>query len=227
MARKVLFLDRDGVLNIDRGYINRIQDWQFCEGAIAGIRALRAADFRIALVTNQSGVARGMFSIDELRRLHHFVQQQLREAGAPLDAIAFCPHAPQANCLCRKPRIDTAHQIEQTLGELINYSESWMIGDKLSDMKFGKRLGARTVLIESRYWQWDEVTNLPNVTARSLWEAVPQILDSQAIAGSTFLADETRSPTCTRQVGSGRCAGATFLADETRSPTCTRQVGSG
>ena len=177
MASKVIFLDRDGVLNVDHGYVHKIEDWEFCAGAIEAIRALREAGYFIAVVTNQSGVARGMFSLEDLHRLYEFVQQQLRQAGAAVDAIVYCPHAPEDNCPCRKPRTGMAQQIEKTIGDSIDYSESWMVGDKLSDIEFGLRLGTRTALIQSRYWREGELLHPPDITIISLWDAARQILD--------------------------------------------------
>jgi D,D-heptose 1,7-bisphosphate phosphatase len=107
MARAVIFLDRDGTLNVDKGYVHRAEEWEFTDRAPEALRALRAAGYAIALVTNQSGVGRGCFTLDDVRALHEYVQQRLAEDGVSLDAIAVCPHAPDEGCSCRKPRTST------------------------------------------------------------------------------------------------------------------------
>lgn len=124
MARAVIFLDRDGTLNVDKGFVHRAEDWEFTDRAAEALRELREAGYVIALVTNQSGVARGFFTLADVRALHEDVRQRLARQGVTLDAIAICPHAPDDDCECRKPRTGMARQIETQLGEPIPYERS-------------------------------------------------------------------------------------------------------
>lgn len=176
MPRPVIFLDRDGTVNVDDGYLYRIEDWQFIAAAPEAIRSLRDAGFAIAMVTNQSGVGRGYYTLDAVQSLHDYVQRQLAEYETRFDAIAVCPHRPDEECACRKPRTAMAKEIERQLGDSIAYSHSWTIGDKLSDIGFGSNLGTHTALLRSRYWDEPPQPNPPELIAASLHEAAQKIL---------------------------------------------------
>jgi D,D-heptose 1,7-bisphosphate phosphatase len=167
-------------LNVDTGYVHRPEDWQFTDRAPEALRDLRAAGYAIALVTNQSGIARGYFTRECVRTLHRFVQQQLAEHGAALDAIAICPHGPDDGCACRKPRTGMVQQIEEQLGEPIAYERSWTIGDKISDLQFGRALGTRVALLRSGYWHEDHQNAAAVVIADSLYQAAQAILAQDA-----------------------------------------------
>src|SRR5262245_6668268 len=102
MPAKVAFLDRDGTLNVDHGYVYRVSDWQFTDRAMEALQWLKSAGFRLALVTNQSGIARGFYRLQDMLVLHEHMQAQLSVAGLSLDAVAFCPHGEIPPCDCRK-----------------------------------------------------------------------------------------------------------------------------
>ena len=176
MPRKVAFLDRDGTINVDRGYVYRPEDWQFTERAVEAIALLRSAGFAVAVITNQSGIAAGYYTLDDLHRLHCYFQEELARAGTCVDAIAFCPHGAAENCDCRKPLTGMSSQVEQALGEPLDYAASWTIGDKPADLGFGRALGTRTVLLRSRYWNEAELPQPPDLIADSLIKAVEAIL---------------------------------------------------
>jgi D-glycero-D-manno-heptose 1,7-bisphosphate phosphatase len=178
MTRAVIFLDRDGTLNVDQGYIYRPEDWEFTDRALEALRDLREAGYSIALVTNQSGIGRGYFTLDDVHVLHQHVQERLGEQGVRLDAVAVCPHAPGDGCECRKPRTGMARQIETQLGEPIAYNRSWVIGDKLCDLDFGRALGVQVALLQSRYWDAARLQEAPALIANSLYESAQAILDA-------------------------------------------------
>jgi D-glycero-D-manno-heptose 1,7-bisphosphate phosphatase len=175
MAARVVFLDRDGTVNVDRGYVSRIEDWQFTERAVDALRLLQTAGFRLAVVTNQSGIARGYYRLEDMHALHDHLRRQLEQAGVVLDALAFCPHAEQPPCDCRKPRTGMATQVAAQLSEPIDYAASWTIGDKVSDLAFGAALGTRVALIRSRYWQHSDLPLAPTLVADSLYAAAVQL----------------------------------------------------
>lgn len=166
---KVAFLDRDGTINIDHGFVHRVEDWQLTEGAAKGIETLRNAGFRIAVVTNQSGVAAGLYTERDIETLHAHMQRELAGKGAHIDAIAYCPHARDTSCECRKPGTGMATQIERQLGRSINYAGSWTIGDKPSDIAFGEALGTQTALIRNPHCLSDTLDCEPIVIAESLY----------------------------------------------------------
>lgn len=168
MPKSVIFLDRDGTINVDHGYVHRIQDWEFIPGSIDAILRLRFAHYAIAIVSNQSAIAAGKYTLEDVTRLHAFVRAEFARHSATIDAIAICPHSSVNNCDCRKPRPGLARQIEKQLGHSIDYATSWTVGDKISDIGFGRALGTRTILLRSRYWQPGELTFQPDRIADSL-----------------------------------------------------------
>lgn len=176
MARAVIFLDRDGTLNVDKGFVQRAEDWEFTDRAADALRELREVGYALALITNQSGVGRGYFTLDDVHVLHEYVRQQLAEQGVTLDAIGICPHAPDDGCRCRKPRTGMARQIETQLGEPIAYDRSWVIGDKLSDLEFGRALGTQVCLLRSRYWHEGQLQDSSVLIADSLYRAAQVII---------------------------------------------------
>ncbi|MCP5090592.1 MAG: HAD family hydrolase [Gammaproteobacteria bacterium] len=176
MAIKAAFLDRDGTINVDQGYVHRREDWQFTDRAIEALSLLRDYGFVIAVVTNQSGIARGFYSAEDVAALHEYVQQQCLRAGTRIDAFAICPHLPEDGCSCRKPGTGMARRVAQAVGVEIDYASSWAVGDKVSDMQFGQALGARTALIRSGYWRTEDGDGSANLIGGSLYELATRIV---------------------------------------------------
>jgi D-glycero-D-manno-heptose 1,7-bisphosphate phosphatase len=172
--RPAAFLDRDGVLNEDLGYVHRVQDFHWLPGAVQACKRLQDAGYALVVVTNQSGVARGMYTLDEVDRLHAHMQRDLSAAGVTLTAIYRCPHLPTAelpayrlDCACRKPRPGMLLQALREHG--LDASRSVMVGDKPSDMQAGQAAGvARCIQVG------------PGQTARDLSTAVDQLLRAAA-----------------------------------------------
>jgi len=179
MLCRVVFLDRDGTINVDRGYVHRIEDWQFLQGALEALKDLQSGGYALAVVTNQSGIARGYYSAAEVRVLHEYMRRQAARTGVSIDAVAFCPHGPDANCPCRKPGTQMSKQIEKQLGSSIDYPHSWTVGDKPADIAFGKNLGTRTALLSSPYWSVGDRTPQPDIFADSLRQAATRILNGK------------------------------------------------
>lgn len=148
MEQKALILDRDGVINRDRGtYTWLRKDWTWMPGIIELVKSATEKGYRIAVVTNQAGIARGRYGHEDVRELHAYMQQTIEEAGGRIDAIFYCPHYPSANgrCLCRKPG---SLMIERALASLeATPDQSFMLGDKERDLIAGKKAGCQTVMI--------------------------------------------------------------------------------
>ena len=152
---KAAFIDRDGVINEDRNYVYRIEDFVLLPGAVQGLAMLRDAGFRLIVVTNQAGIARGYYDQSAMDLLHDYLRVQLALQGVELDAIYFCPHHPQGSvkelaceCNCRKPSPGMLLQAAKDFD--LDLSESVLIGDKLSDVQAGKKAGVgRVVIVES------------------------------------------------------------------------------
>ncbi len=119
--RKVVFLDRDGTINVDRGFVHRIEDWEFVPSATEALMLLRNAGFQLAVVTNQSGIGAKLYTASEVERLHAHMCQELEAVGLELDVVAFCPHSQDDNCDCRKPRVAMAQVVAAKLAHLIDY----------------------------------------------------------------------------------------------------------
>jgi histidinol-phosphate phosphatase family protein len=140
------------------------------------IRLLNENKFVVAVVTNQSAIAAGRYSLSDVEALHARVQDALKGCEAHVDFFAVCPHSERDACTCRKPLTGLATQIEEALGQAIDYGKSWTIGDKVSDMEFGRSLGAHTALISSNYWTVKDLPCPPDLTGDSLFECVSEIL---------------------------------------------------
>ena len=144
---RAVFLDRDGVLNTDSGYIFRPEDLHLLPGAANAVRLLNASGWRVIVFTNQSGVARGMMTQEMLDAVHDRLRAEIAAAGGRLDAIYACPHGPDSNCECRKPRAGLLRQAAQE--HEIDFAASFVIGDTPRDLTAGQEVGCRTILVLS------------------------------------------------------------------------------
>ena len=152
---KAAFLDRDGVINIDHGYVSVWEDFEFVAGAIGAMMWLHQAGYRLFIVTNQSGIARGYFSLDNFYDLTQKMTSTLLDAGVPIEKVYFCPHHKDGNvaefaieCACRKPAPGLLLKAQQEFN--IDMANSVMFGDKYSDYDAAIRAGIGNIyLIES------------------------------------------------------------------------------
>jgi len=144
----LVILDRDGVINQDSDqYIRRSADWQPIPGSIEAIAALSQAGYRVAVATNQSGLSRGYFSLDDLEAIHAKLCQQVESLGGEVAGIFYCPHLPEEGCSCRKPDTGLLSAIELELGE--HASGAWFIGDSLKDLQAAQSFGCTPILVET------------------------------------------------------------------------------
>lgn len=147
-GQRIVVLDRDGVINRDSpDFIRKPSDWQPLDGSLAAIARLHAAGWMVVVVTNQSGVGRGLFSLDELGRIHARMVEAVREAGGELAAIFFCPHHPAEGCECRKPRPGLFSQVERQLNTSL--ADAPAIGDSVRDIEAARAAGASPILVRS------------------------------------------------------------------------------
>ena len=178
---RTVFLDRDGVINEkapEGEYVRRIEDLKLLEGAAAAIARLNRAGVRVVVITNQRGVALGLYSKQDLLVLEAALDRMLSAEGARLDGFYFCPHDEGA-CDCRKPQPGMFDQAKQDFPEILA-AESVMIGDSLSDIEFGRGLGLRTIFIEGPAERQrsgaERARDLADMRAQSLAEAVQFLL---------------------------------------------------
>ena len=143
---KLIILDRDGVINEDSpDYIKSPDEWHPIAGSLEAIAKLKQAGYTVIVATNQSGVGRGYFVLEDLDAMHHKMQQELAKLGGSIDRIYFCPHTPDDNCDCRKPKIGMFKQIMHDYG--IDLTGVINIGDSLRDIQAGKAVACRNILV--------------------------------------------------------------------------------
>ena len=143
MSQPWLILDRDDTILDDPGYLSDPEKIHFLPGALAGLKRFHVAGWPLVVVTNQSGLGRGYFGLEELERVHARFRSLLADHGVELAGIYFCPHAPDEGCGCRKPEPDMAHQASADL--CLALEDCVVVGDKESDLELGLAVGARYV----------------------------------------------------------------------------------
>jgi D-glycero-D-manno-heptose 1,7-bisphosphate phosphatase len=160
-----VFLDRDGTVVEERDYLSDPAQVQLLPGAAAAIRRLRDAGFAVVIVTNQSGIARGLYGEDAYRAVQGRLKELLERGGAAVDASYHCPHHPDFSgpCACRKPGPALYGMAATDLG--ISLERSWFVGDKVSDVQGAARFGGRAILVRTGYGRQEEARLPPGVPA--------------------------------------------------------------
>jgi D-glycero-D-manno-heptose 1,7-bisphosphate phosphatase len=145
---QLIILDRDGVINEDSAeYIKSPTEWQPIRGSLAAIAQLHRAGWHVVVATNQSGIARKLFSLDTLARIHETMHRSVTESGGMIDAVFFCPHGPNDDCDCRKPRPGMFLDIAERLR--ISLQGVPAIGDSLRDIQAAEAAGATPILVKT------------------------------------------------------------------------------
>lgn len=149
MQNKALFLDRDGIINIDHGYVYKIQNFTFTQGIFELIQKFSKLGYLIFIVTNQSGIGRKYYTEDDFQKLTRWMLSEFKKHNINITEVYHCPHAPEENCHCRKPETG---MIEKSIKDYsIDLKNSWMIGDKQSDIDLAKNSGiGSTIAIGER-----------------------------------------------------------------------------
>jgi D-glycero-D-manno-heptose 1,7-bisphosphate phosphatase len=185
---RAVFLDRDGTVNEEVGYLRDLANLRLIPGAGAAIKRINDAGLLVVLVTNQSGIARGYFSESMLQDIHDRLKQMLQHEGARIDAIYYCPHHPTAGnshytreCDCRKPGTGLIDQASRDLD--IDVEQSYVVGDKWSDVELGQRAGAHPILVRTGYGSDEEGRTrqphlkIPDFIAHTIIEAADWIIE--------------------------------------------------
>ncbi|AEB08819.1 D-glycero-beta-D-manno-heptose 1,7-bisphosphate 7-phosphatase [Desulfobacca acetoxidans] len=185
--QRAVFLDRDGVINEEMGYINHLSRFRLLPGSAAAISRLNQQGLKVVVATNQSGVARKYFPASLIDQVHDLMIELLRQQGAAVDAIYVCQHAPDEGCPCRKPRPGLLLQAAQELG--IDLGRSYVVGDRYNDIQLAANVGAQGILVLTGYGR-GELENYqgerraePDYIAADLTEAVEWILRDAARHG--------------------------------------------
>jgi D-glycero-D-manno-heptose 1,7-bisphosphate phosphatase len=175
---KVVVLDRDGVINEDSGeFIKSVAEWRPIPGSLEAIAALTRAGHRVAVVTNQSGVGRGLFSEEVLAAIHLRMSDAVRAAGGALAGIYYCPHHPDADCPCRKPKTALLRRVELDLA--CSLAGMPFVGDRFSDLDAATAIGARAILVR---------TGTGAETERQLGTRTVEVFDDLSAAARAILA---------------------------------------
>jgi len=176
---KAVFLDRDGVINrkapTEDDYITRWDEIEILPGVGQAIAWLNRLDFKVIVVTNQRGVAKGLITIAQLESIHKQMCQHLARVGASIHGIYYCPHELDPPCTCRKPK--PGMLLEAARAHNINLAVSWMIGDSEKDVEAGKTVGCRTARVTAHS---KSTRTVADVVAPSLIAAIPRMLELQS-----------------------------------------------
>jgi D-glycero-D-manno-heptose 1,7-bisphosphate phosphatase len=187
MPKQAVFIDRDGTLSDEIGYVNHVSRYRMLPRSAEAIKKLNESGIPAVLVTNQAGVARGYFPEERIFEVHKRMEELLAEGGALLDGVYYCPHHPsageppyRAECDCRKPKPGLLLRAASELD--LDISRSYMVGDKFSDVQLAHTAGCKGILVLTGYgrgeWEYnrDEAGVTPEFVAEDLLDAVEWIL---------------------------------------------------
>jgi len=179
-----VFVDRDGTLIVERDYLAAPEGVALVPGAVGALRDLREAGYALVVVTNQSGIARGLYTLDDYHAVAARLERILRDAGVPVDATYYCPHHPDHTgpCACRKPAPGMYLQAAAELG--LDPGASWYVGDKITDVLPAAELRGRGILVRSGYGaELEEAAPAGVAVVDDLPAAAAHILASRARSG--------------------------------------------
>ncbi len=180
---KAIFLDRDGTIVEDIGYLNSPEQIKFIPGSIEAIKKLNEAGYKVVVITNQAGVARGLITEDMLQTIDKTLHKWILNGGAHLDGVYYCPHHPEhgvypynQHCECRKPHPGLIKRAHRDFD--IDLPQSYMVGDKATDVEAGKRAGTQTILVSSGRGkeEKEKLQQKPDYIAKNLLDAVTWLL---------------------------------------------------
>jgi len=179
---RAVFLDRDGTINIEKEYLYQIENFEFIPGVPEAIHRLNQAGFFVVVVTNQSGVARGYYTEEDVEILHRHITRELEKSDARVDAWLYCPHHPDGRgsyalpCSCRKPLPGMLSEAARRY--TLDLQHSVMIGDKHADIAAGQAVGCHTILVRTGYGAEEEMVSSASEVCDSLPEAVEGLLST-------------------------------------------------
>lgn len=139
--KKAIFLDRDGVINLDKNYVHKISHFEFVPNIFDILKYLQNLDYLLFIITNQSGIGRGYYTKEDFLKLNSWMIDEFIKEDIVISQVEFCPHQPNENCMCRKPKIGMIENILKNYD--IDLSISWLIGDRLSDIECAENAGIK------------------------------------------------------------------------------------
>lgn len=169
MTIKTIFLDRDGVINKEVGYLHKIEDFEFINGVFDACLYFQSLGYQIIIVTNQSGIARGYYNESDFHVVNNWMLAKFKNNNINILDVFFCPHGPESNCECRKPKPGMFNQANNKHG--INMEKSWMIGDKEADVQAANTAGIKnTILVKSGH-----AIDEKNSNAKFILDSISQV----------------------------------------------------
>ena len=178
MGHRAVFIDRDGTINVNVEYLDDPDNFQMYPGVVEGVKKLTENGFKIIIITNQSGIARGYFTVETLKKIHERMLEEFYNKGVTIDAIYYCPHHPDDKCDCRKPN---TLLFEKAIEDFdIDGSKSYVIGDRMLDVEAGYRMGLKTILVpenkEMVRREIEESEIRPDYLCKDFYSGVEKIL---------------------------------------------------
>ncbi|ADG92600.1 D,D-heptose 1,7-bisphosphate phosphatase [Arcobacter nitrofigilis DSM 7299] len=174
--QKAVFLDRDGVINVEKNYLYKAEDFEFIDGVFDTLKYLQDNDYKLFIITNQSGIGRGYYTQEDFNNLTSWMLNEFAKNGITISQVEFCPHAPMQECNCRKPKTGMIDNILKN--HRIDLENSWLIGDKESDILCAINAGIKNTIQVKTGHNFDEKNSLANFVCDSIKELKDIIIPS-------------------------------------------------
>ena len=172
--RKSIFIDRDGILVEDLGYVHKIEDFKLIPNAIEGLKLLK--NYKLFIITNQSGIARGIYKVEDFLKFNNHLIKELKRHNIKIEKTYYCPHKPEDNCNCRKPKTKFLEDAEKEFD--IDLKKSFVIGDRKSDFEMGKNAGCKTIHVLTGFGIKAKNDVKPDYFAKDLLDAAKWISEN-------------------------------------------------
>ena len=182
--KPAVFLDRDGTISEEVGYLNHVSRFHIFPFAPAAIRKLNESGLLVFVITNQSGVARGYYPESLVHAVHDWMTIQLGDTGAYLDGIYYCPHTSADACACRKPAPGMLHRASCEHG--VDLTRSFVVGDRHSDVELAHRVGARSIMVRTGYGEGEILWHAQE------WAIMPDFIAADLTAAADWILEQTR-----------------------------------
>ncbi|MDP3766177.1 MAG: HAD family hydrolase [Nanoarchaeota archaeon] len=169
---KAVFIDKDGVLVKDKGFVHKLEDFELIPNVIEGMKLLKG--YKLFIITNQSGIGRGIYSIEDFLRFNNHLIGKLKKHNIKIQKTYYCPHKPEDNCECRKPSAKLTEDASQEFK--INLKKSFVIGDRKRDIEMGHNAGCKTILVLTGNGMKEKDETKADYFAKDLLDAAKWIL---------------------------------------------------
>ena len=173
--KKIVFIDRDGVINIEKNYLYKIEDFEFIDGVFESLKYLQNLGYKLVIITNQSGIGRGYYTFEQYETLTTWMKKQFLKNNINISEVFCCPHTPDTNCNCRKPKTGMIDNCSKILD--IDHKNSWLIGDKDSDIQTAYNANIKNTIQVRSGHKFDEAESNAAYIVNSIKD-IPSIIKS-------------------------------------------------